>query len=218
MNLVVSTEGGSGWNWQNAGSPGAWAQDTANPDLWRIGGNVSNSSFGLSFGLELDPDPFVNNTFTLTNNTAVTQTYTISVVLPVTPALPPFTQTFGTISGTLLDANNNGFAQMSTSGGAPLYMSLIDGGNYMPLYTAPFTLNTAPIGSASATLNTQFFFFPGGQPGVTTSIAITNTFTLSAGDAMTMTSAFRIDPEVPAPGAAGALALAGIAAARRRRR
>lgn len=217
MNLTINTVGGSAWNWQNAGSPGTWTQDTANPNQWSIGGTVNSASFGINFGLILDADPFVNNTFTLTNNTAVTQTYNVTVVLPISPVVPFPSSTFGTISGTLLDANNNGSATLTTVPGTALYGAFIDGGLYQTLYNDPFTLNTPPIPSASNTLPTQFFLFPTGQPGANTSIAIVNQFTLSAGDAMTMTSSFRLDP-VPTPAAGGVLALGALAVARRRRR
>lgn len=217
MNFLVNTDGGSNWNWQTAGSPGDWTQDATNPQQWSISGNVVRPTFAIDFGLTLDPDPFVSQSFNITNNTAVTQTYTISVSLPVLPPFPGPTSTLGSISGALVDGNGDGASLVTSTGpGSSIYTALIDGAPYQQLILDPFSISappqlTTPIGPAS-------FSFPSGQPGTLVSIGITNTFTLSPGDSVSFLSTFFIGPEIPAPGAAGAFALAGLAAARRRRR
>ncbi len=216
MNLVVSTVGGAGWNWQNAGSPGTWQQDTANPNQWSIGGSVTRSTFAIDFGLTLDPDPFISNSFNLTNNTNTTQTYTVTVSLPISPVVPFPSQTFGSISGSLVDANGNGASLVTTTGpGSSIYTALIDGVDYQQLIIDPFSISAPPF--ATTPIGPQNFGILFNQPGATTSIGIRNTFTLSPGDSVNFVSTFLITDVIPAPGAAGLLALGGLVAVRRRR-
>ena len=213
MNLTVQTVGGSNWNWQNAGSPGTWIQDATNPNLWQISGNVSRTSFGLEFGLSLDPDPFVSNSFTLTNPTNAPQTYTVTVTLPISPAVAFPSQTFGSLSGSLVDLNGDGASLVSTSGpGTAIYTATIDGVDYMQLRADPFSASAPPF--ATTQINAVSFGLLSGQPGATTSIGIRNTFTLSAGDSVNFVSTFLL---VPSPGTISLLAVGGLVAARRRR-
>lgn len=218
MNLTIQTVGGSNWNWQNAGSPGTWTQDAAT-QRWSISGSVTRPTFDVTqFALSLDADPFVSNAFTLVNNTAVTQTYTVSVVLPVTPALAAFTQTLGSFSISILDSNGNSTVTAATTGpGSAMYNAYIDGVLYQQLAAHPTTYTASGTPGATLGSGPLTFSFPSGQPGVATSIGITNTFTLTPGDTAQLVSSFFIAPEIPAPGALGLLGLGGLVAARRRR-
>lgn len=212
MNLAIRQVDGPSWNWQSEQTRGTWSAGTGNQ--WHHTGDLNNSSFGVHWDLDLDPDPFVSNNFSLTNNTNAVQTYVITVTLPVAPPVPAPTSTFGSVSMTVLDSNGINGATLSTAGpGSSIYTALIDGVSYRTLADDPFSV-FAPVGTnAAGPVN---FSFAGSQPGVTTSIAITNTFTLTPGDGVGIVSFFRIDP-VPAPGAVGLIAFAGMAAARRRR-
>ena len=213
MNLTINTADGSSWNWQNAGQPGNWIQDSTNPNQWSISGNVSRPSYDFGFNLTLDPDPFIANSFTITNPSAITQTYTVVVTLPIAPVVPFPSQTLGGVSGTLVDFNGSGDAQIATAGpGTAIYTALIDGADYQQLLPHSFSFNTPsflpdPFGPS--------VFGPlSGQPGAFLSIGIRNTFTLSPGDSVGLTSTFLL---VPTPGAMGLLALGGLVATRRRR-
>ncbi len=220
MNLIISQQGGTSWNWQEHQNVGTWTADTSTASLWHHAGDVSNAAFAASWNLDLDADPFVSNNFALTNNTAFTQIFNITVILPVAPILLPPTATFGSISGSVGDTNNNGFAQMTTAGpGSAIYNAFIDGGLYQQLLPSAYSVTTPPFPGATIPFpaGVNFFNFLGGQPGVVTSIAITNTFTLTPGDSVTMVSTFRVDPAVPAPATGALLALGGLVAARRRR-
>lgn len=220
MNMFISQVGGPSWQWQNS-QPGTWTQNAGNPNLWNLTGSASSSAFAVDFSLDLNPDPFISNTFALTNNTASVQTYNITVVLPVSPVVLAPSQASGSISGSVGDANFNGFAQMTSVGpGTAIYTALIDGSPYQQLLPDPFTVTTAPIPGNTTPFptGTNFFLFPSGQPGVVTSIAINNQFTLTPGDSVTMVSTFFIETLIPTPGAAGLGAVGVLALARRRRR
>jgi hypothetical protein len=217
MNLFITQAGGPAWQWQN-NPVGTWSQDSTNPNLWGHNGNISNANFDAQWALQLDADPFVSNAFALTNNTAFTQTYSITIVLPVSPIVNAPSTTLGSIAGSVSDANSDGFAQLSTIGvGSALYTSIIDGVDYQQLLADPFSVTVNFPSLTQAFPASPAFFALTGQPGVNTSIAIRNTFSLSAGDSVTFTSTFRVDPPVPAP-AAGMLAAIGCVAGARRRR
>jgi hypothetical protein len=213
MNLTIQTVDGANWNWQNAGSPGTWVQDAVNPNQWAINGNVTRSTFAIDFGLQLDPDPFISNSFNLTNNTAVTQTYTVTVTLPISPAVAFPSQTFGSVSGSLVDGNGDGASLVTTTGpGSAIYTAIIDGTDYMQLITDPFSISAPPF--ATTPIGPANFGLLSGQPGANSTIGIRNTFTLSPGDSVNFVSTFLI---IPSPGAVSLLALGGLVAARRRR-
>jgi MYXO-CTERM domain-containing protein len=219
MSFVISQAGGPSWDSTNYPNFGTWTADSTNQSLWHYAGAWTNSSWSCNWALDVNPDPFVSNSFAITNNTAAVQTFSISVMLPVSPAVPFPSATFGSVSGSLGDTNNNGFAQWTTVGaGSAFYNALIDGGLYHQLLQDPFSVTTPPIPGATTPFpsGTNFFSLPTGQPGVLTSIGITNTFTLTPGDSITFVSTFRVDP-VPAPAAATLLGLGGLLAARRRR-
>jgi MYXO-CTERM domain-containing protein len=219
MNLIVSQQGGTSWNWQAHQNVGTWSSDGTNPNLWHHAGSIANAAFAAQWNLDLDSDPFVSNNFALTNNSALTQIFNVTVILPVAPIVLAPTSTFGSVSGSLGDTNNNGFAQMTTGGaGSAIYNAFIDGGLYQQLLPDFYSVITPAVPGATTPFpfGVNFFNFPGGQPGVVTSIAITNTFTLTPGDSVTMVSTFRVDP-VPGPASVALLSLGGLVAARRRR-
>lgn len=218
MNLSVSIPGVRSWNWQSADRPGTWTQDDTNERLWNLLGQAQNSDFKIDFSVDVDPDPFVSNAFTLTNNTAFTQTFSVTVTLPVMPAVPAFTQTFGSLSGSIIDGNGNGFAEAKTTGaGSAFYTSFIDGVQYQQLAPHATTFTAGGFPGATNAIGPMNYLFLSGQPGVNTSMSITNTFTLTAGDSLQLVSSFFLAPEIPAPGAMGLLAVGGLMAARRRR-
>lgn len=220
MNLLIQQVGGPSWNYQADSTRGTWGQVAGSPpNQWRYTGDLDNSAFHAEWQLDLDADPFVSNNFALTNNTAVTQTFVVSVILPVFPVVVAPSTTFGSVSMTVGDTNNSGNAILTTTGpGSSIYTALIDGGTYQTLANDPFLLQTSPFPPGATNAAGPFnFFFPAGQPGVLSTIGLTNTFTLTPGDSVTMVSTFRIDPIIPAPATAVLAALAGAVATRRRR-
>lgn len=148
----------------------------------------------------------VASNIAVTNNTGSTQTYFFSVTQGFTVAGPLLAD--GSVSGTVNDGNFNGSATISDAG-VPGYEALLDGVVFETLVDDPFSLTTA---TTAAFGPDDFTNVPTG--GITTSIGIRNTFSLSAGDLATATSRLTF---VPTPGAAAMLGVAGLAATRRRR-
>jgi hypothetical protein len=160
----------------------------------------------------------VTNSFSLTNNTAATQTFIVTISVPIAPPVGGPTQLFGSVSGSLADANNAGgppfWATTATPTADSMYVPMIDGVNFNPgrLLLDPFTVNangplfTVPFGGANFNNNAG--------PAAVLTIGIRNAFTLTPGDSITLQSTFNL---VPAPGTLGLLAFAGIAVGRRRR-
>ena len=74
------------------------------------------------FNIDVNLDPIVNAFIAFQNNTAVTNTYTIIVSLPVAP-IGPGSLMDGSVGGSVTDANGNGFAQVATSGGTPIFQA-----------------------------------------------------------------------------------------------
>ncbi len=201
-------------NWNSQNDPNAITAvlpDAEKQGRYEILGNKSNSSFAMSWDLDVDTDPFITSSFNVTNVTAVPQSFTITVTLPIVPQLP-LTSGFGSISGSILDSDFSGFASMSTNPGVSLYQAMIDGATVETLYDDPFTLATS---DPTANLPTSTFG-PSLEPGAAATIGIRNTFTLSPGDTFQAVSFFFINA-VPAPGGVALFALAGVGASRRRR-
>src|SRR5262245_26089433 len=102
-----------------------WIAGSAGEAPWTPGANLTNncdtsgdvtSCVGqytwmgtkLTWDLDTDPDPFVTNAITVTNNTGFTQTYTLLVTLPISPALTPATLMGGSIQGGLTSDSSAG--------------------------------------------------------------------------------------------------------------
>ena len=191
---------------------------TTTPSL-TVQGAFESGSNSIEVGADLiqvvlcvKPDPFITSSFTITNSSSATQTFSFLSTLPVSPAIPSPTVMNGHISGTVTDANSSGSALVSTNGSAPLYQGWIDGGvvGTTALYSDPSSWGTGTIPYVS------FASLPGGA--VASAIGIQINFTLSAGDSVTLDSFFEVLP-VPEPASAGlvAIASAGLALLHRRR-
>jgi len=165
-------------------------------------------------------DPFVTNNIVVTNNTAVTQTFIATVLLPI-PVFNYDEIINSSVGVTTTDSNGDGILSFANSGLIPIYQGTVNGSTLlsfnppgMPLTTAdcpvPFAGCTAvaAIGTASQSV----------APGVANQIGITLTFTLSAGDSAGITSRFEIIQVIPEPGTASLLGLGLVMLAVRRRR
>ncbi len=185
-----------------------------------LGINASEVGGGLlleSWQLGVDSDPFVTNNFTITNTSGSTQTYTMTAVIGVSPAIVnPLMR--GSVGLTLTDNNDDG-ATLTDASGASIYKALIDGNSARTLWDAPISFGTSSTTSA----NTDFGF-PTREvapESVDSTIGITMMFTLTAGDSASFTSNFNVIPSpVPVPAAAWLFGsgLLGLGAAARRRR
>src|SRR6185503_1888233 len=162
-------------------------------------GAYSETDWSMQFNIDGDIDPQVQNFIALTNNSGVVNTYSITVFLP-TIAIPGGSLMDGSVGGSVTDGNGDGFAQVTTALGAPLYQGLIDGvgPGAASLYTDPYSATVGVSGGTANVLATSFGQpFPVGGPAVVGNIGIRLQFTLTPGDTIALTSFFRVNP-VPA--------------------
>lgn len=171
--------------------------------------------------LKIKADPFVSAGFSVTNNAAVTQTFVVSVILPIFPAVAPFSLMGGSVGVTMTDANSNGLASL-TDAGQGIFVGQIDGVDVLDLLDDPYTLSVLFAGQT--VVDSDVAGLPGptipGPPAFAT-IGIVHKFNLTPGDVVGMTSFFIIEP-IPEFGSFGlmiaGLAVAGVAVRRYRRR
>jgi hypothetical protein len=192
-------------------------------NLFRYEGShtPAHGRWSIEWLIEADPDPFLNATFTITNLLPTAQDFAVSSTLPISPAIEVGSLTGGSFSGTLLDMGGGGATLESLLGGSPppMYMAVIDGGDYQALATAPQTFTTIPYGTAG------FGPFDFGTPipsqlgpDVLSDIEVDLNVRLSGDDVAVLVATFVVEP-VPEPATlaflgAGAMALLAV---RRRR-
>ena len=184
------------------------------------GTNYQGSDFALdNWSMSMDPDPSITSNFTLTNISAVTQTFTMNVTLPTTTSDPAISIT-GYIGPGLLTDVNGGGATLADVGTA-IYSAIIDGVVVRTLLDPPqlFSIPVNPFGTPGDTLSiSQVSFGPDVlAQSVTSLIRIRYQFSLTAHDEIQWGSQFVVTP-VPIPGALPLLgaALASLTAFRRR--
>ena len=180
-----------------------------------VGSDLNNGGWTLdSWDLDSDPDPTITNVFSVTNNTAATQSFVVSVLLPTSISFGPPSLIRGSIQGGATDNNFNGVT-LSNTATSSIYDGTIDGTSVRTLFDDP----TVATGVGSVSLGSASFGIPLQESiGVATNatIGLTLRFDLTAGDSASFTANFDVQP-VPEPGTALllGLGLAGLAGRRR---
>lgn len=183
-------------------------------------GTLTGTNWMVSaLSMTLDPDPFVQNFVAITNTSTTTQSFTVSVVLPVNVAFGPPSRIQGSIGGSLTDANGSGFAQLGFAGSNPLYQALIDGTPVRNLNSSVPLNVTNSFGTVGIPAdNFGIPTFETVNVGLSQNIAITLRFSLTAGDTASFTSVFNVVPEPASAALLGLGLLTLVGAARRRAR
>ncbi len=181
-------------------------------------GSASTPNWTFNWDMTVKPDPFIDAVFGFKNNSAFTQTFVVSVLLPVFPAQIPLTKVGGSVGLTLTDSNFNGFAQV-TDAGDGVYFGQNDGVNTLELLDNPFALTVNTAGATSVT--SDFAGLPGPSilaPAAASTIGIVHRFRLTPGDSVAFTSFYIVEavPEASTFVMVGlGLATASFAARRR---
>jgi hypothetical protein len=195
-----------------------------------VTGGTAIADLTLGAGFEFNADPYISFPFSVTNRGTSTATYSFSIPLvlsPVlTPAIAPQTQVKSNLTGFVTDQNASGAVTIAPTAGAIVRATVLDGATPVSLVTdigGSFTAGTGTtaypgaynpgIGAA------PFKAGPVPTTGFNTLTQVTS-FTLTAGDRVTMTAYSEIVP-IPEP-STYALMIAGLTGtgllvARRRR-
>lgn len=161
-----------------------------------------------SWNITADPDPFIAGSFSVTNTSAMMQTFDITFSLPISPS---FTDGFmtGSLSGSFFDADNSGSATLNLNA----WDGLIDGSTQMTLFLFSGACSgSAGCNSTIAPVSQGPTLYIG---DVNSTIGIHMNFDLSAGDTATFDTLFEVNP-IPVPAAVwlfgtGLLGLVGVA-------
>ena len=151
--------------------------------------------------LQFNSDPFVLNNLLVTNTTATTQIYSVTVALPVVFGAPNLIS--GNITTSVIDGGTDG-ATVSTVSGQPIYKAQIDLNTVHTLQNDPFFVSTPGSSAASASFGPTLSAIP-----VNSNIGVALTFQLTPGDTAAILSRFDVVSPVPEP---SSLVLGGLAA------
>jgi hypothetical protein len=181
----------------NGWAPGSAAlgcSSTGGPITTCAGSNATPGSGNFtvtSWNLFLDSDPVVSNFIAIQNNLLVAQTFTITVQIPIAPAIGSPITIQGSVGGSITDIGGDG-ATLTKPTGA-IYTALVDGLPVQTLLNAPQTVSAGAFGSQ--TFGPASFGPLAYGSAATNSIGITMSFTLSPGDLVSYTSVFVVTPE-----------------------
>jgi len=168
---------------------------------------IGSRSFAMGGSEEIDmtwnfttnADPFVDGTYSFTNNTGVVQELVLTYSVSVVPSLP--TATGGaTVIGILTTGSAGGtLGHVTPASGTPpsMYSALVDGSVFQTLLDFDSSVSLSSFGSD--TTGAQSFGLPGlTKPvpgGVSTSIGSRLSFSVTPGASVAFTSRFEVVPE-----------------------
>jgi hypothetical protein len=184
-------------------------QGSLNPDgeTYSHVGNGNGVDFNVSWDLDVDPDPFIMGTFNLTNTSATTEEFILTITLPTIAFPGPNVMGgyFGAVTYT--DANSDSTVTINTVGTSPFFQALVD--DEVVAFLGSFNLTAFGGPGIIGTINQQAFGTPipsDPAPAIASSIGTTIRFELSGGDRVSIPIRFEVSP-VPEP---TTLALAGL--------
>lgn len=208
-----------GWSLSTADMGGAfdWTMSDNGDGTFDFGALEQNDFATIDISGTAKEDPFIIANLVVTNNSAFTETFTLTVNLPVNPTLPGGVVMGGSVTGTLTSLTDDG-ATLAAAQNSSIYTALIDNNPVQTLLSDPFSESVGAFQSGvigPASFGDPIPSMPG--PPVLDSIGITLEFTLSAGDSASFTSIFVVEEAVPGVGAFALIGVAGLVSRRRRR-
>jgi hypothetical protein len=178
------------------------------------------TNFTCDWSIVVNPDPQITSTFSMTNLSAVTQTFVMNITIGI-PAIGPSTVQGGyygdALTGTTYtDTSGDGNVTLASVGANAFYTALVNGIASQGLGT--FSVSSATSGTiAQETWGTPIPSAPFGP--ASGNMRIRWQFSLTGGDTVSTKGFFQVEPpNVPEPAGAAllGLGLAALAGARRR--
>jgi hypothetical protein len=172
-------------------------------------GNGNGVEFSVSWDVDVNADPLIVGTLNLTNLSATTEEFLLTITLPTAPFPGPNVMGgyFGVV--TYSDANHDGVVTINTVGTSPFYEALVGGAIVQSL--GSFNVTAFGGDGVVGTISPDAFGTPipsDPAPAVTSSIGTSIRFELSGGDRVSIPIRFEVAPvDVPEP---AALALVGL--------
>jgi hypothetical protein len=185
------------------------SEGTANPDgkTFDLAGIGYGTTFSCDWALNVNPDPSITGTFNLTNLSATTQNFVLNVSLPIPGGLAAPTVMGGYVGSALngveyFDQNLDSDVTLASVGATPIYQARLDNlVTVQGLLLGTFNAFGGPgiSGNISQILwGTPIPSAPG--PAVAGSMQIRTTFSLTAGDRVSLPVNFVVEPTpVPEP-------------------
>jgi hypothetical protein len=192
--------------------------NTGNPHIIRTG---TEDNWSIEWVIDADPDPFLHVSFTITNLSAVTADFSMASSLPITPPILGASLTGGSVSLTLIDSGGGTAELSNASTGEPIYMSLLDGVDFVSLMDTPQSFTAIEWGTTAGgpeSFGTPIPSLLG--PAVASTIGIELNASLTPGDTAVIVATFVVvqDPTIPEPCTMALLAIGGTTMLMRRKR